>query len=59
MLKCSIEKRRGIGYTTHPFIPSLAREGKPEGRGELSAKRNFKEFGPKKQDRNSFPDLPS
>jgi hypothetical protein len=22
--------------TTHPFIPSLSREGKPEGRGELN-----------------------
>jgi hypothetical protein len=22
-------------YATHPLLPSLAREGKPEGRGEL------------------------
>jgi uncharacterized repeat protein (TIGR04076 family) len=24
--------------TTHPFVPSLSREGKPEGRGELKPK---------------------
>ena len=31
---------------THPLIPSLEREGKPEGRGELKPKQSFEEFYP-------------
>jgi len=31
---------------THPLIPSLKREGKPEGRGELKPKQSFEEFYP-------------
>jgi hypothetical protein len=34
------------GNITHPFIPSLVREGKPEGRGELKSKQSFEEFSP-------------
>jgi hypothetical protein len=27
---------------THPFVPSLAREGKPEGRGELETEAKLR-----------------